>query len=1053
MENENINNVTENLTDDLIVEYFSNSKPSIVSGLDKKDNNDYDNEESENSDDDDKKENNKEDIKKIETIVGIDLGTTNSCVAVWRNNDIEIIPDEFGNRTVPSYVALTSKTHQYYVGQEAKNQKELNPKNVFYEVKRLIGRKRDDLSVINDTEFLTYDLTEDENKNVQILSESNDGKKFTPEEISAKILMKLKKMASEYLNEDITKAVITVPAYFNDAQRQATKDAAEIAGLECIRIINEPTSAALAYGLLNLSLRRKLIRNKKANSENNNGKTTDDDKTTDDKTTDDKTADDGETTIVVYDLGGGTLDVSVLTISDGVFYVNASVGNTHLGGADFDNRLVAHCLNSFKKKNKIQKITDLSLLSLQKLRKSCENAKILLSTILKTYIIVKDFHDGHDLYVPITREEYIKLCRDLLIMCLKPLEDALKSCGMQKDDIDEVILVGGMTRMPVIRDNIRTYFGGKEPNCSVDPDIVVATGAAIQGYILSHQEDPFADSVTLLDIIPLSLGVETIGGVMSIVIPRNTGIPVSKKKKYSTDSDYVTSVNIKIYEGERKMTKDNFFVGEFELSGLESAPRGVAEIEVKFSVDMNGIIKITAEDLDTHNKSGITITGNKGRLTSEQISKLLREAKDFELKDKVERQKKQHYYEIDDLCSNISYNLANENFKLNENDKKIVGDDVAVIKGWMKEKKYYERETDEMKKLIERIKKRYGTLILKVNSENDKNVKATSVNDSGQTTTVFGNDDEEEEAKQIFEKIENEELGIDSENDTEKEEIKQLRNSLMELCDSVSDIISSQKLAIVEDDLKAFRDFLNDTFLWIHIQIKPKKTDFKIKIDEVNEECNKLLEKYAKDEKDIFELNAIQKAIHTKRDELEQLCYALKSCIECNSFSIKEDYMKSLSARIDIILNWLIEIDVEKYQNKNCEDNDSNDDKNEAEYQIKIDELNEMCNKLYQSMVGVNINIKTNIFGNDRDDAILFNEDNIGTSIASLRKMQEVQENVEEDVPEVSTYDVPEISTYGIPDVVLILNKKNKVRKNKRSKRSYQNYKKNLKRKNRRKNK
>jgi molecular chaperone DnaK (HSP70) len=927
-----------------IIDAYFNSVKSI-----KKE--DIDNNPSDDDTDDESSEENTENKNDIEPIVGIDLGTTNSCVSIWRNKNLEIIPDEFGNRTIPSIVAFTNKTR--YIGQDAKNQKELNPENVFYEVKRLIGRKIDDVSVTNDLELFTYKLEGDKENNILLASDIHNQKKFTPEEISAMILTKLKNMATDYLKQEITKAVITVPAYFNDAQRQATKDAASISGLECVRIINEPTAAALAYGLMNMSLHKKI--NKEAKDIN----------------------------VVVYDFGGGTLDTTLLTISDGIFEVLASSGNTHLGGVDFDNRLIRYCISQFKKKYNIKELTKQSLLSLQKLKKSCENAKKILSTTNKCNIAVREFYEDKDLFITITRDKFVEICKDLLILCIKPLEDVLKSCDMTKNQIDEIILVGGMTRMPTIRENIKNFFG-KEPNCTVNPDEVVSAGAAIQGYILSHKEDPFSESITLLDIIPLSLGVDTIGGVMSTLIPRNTVIPVSKKKLYTTDTDYVDSVNIKIYEGERKMTKDNFFVGEFELKGINKAPRGVPEIQVKFSVDINGIITVSAEDLKNHNKNSITITGNKGRLKQDEIKKLLNEAKSFELKDKVERQKKQFYYEVDDLCSNIKVNIANNEFKLSDKDKKMIGDDIDKVIEWLTEKKYFEHQEDEMKNIIKRLKKRYGMMILKGNVSDDI-VKANNVGNNN-STTVYGNEEDDDNVKVDFEKIENEEFGIDQLGENELAELKQMKNSLTELCYSVFDIISSDALKLLDEDKQNLRDFVDDTLLWVNIRQKPTKIDYKMKIDDLNNECNKVLEKYQNNNQEIFEYNQILQNIKSSKDELSQLCYAIKSSIINNLFSLHEKQIKSLDQKIDETLEWIMEVDIEAC--KNPENGDIT--KNEVLYKERLDEINELCDKLYQSMMGVSINSKIDILGNDISDNIITlnetGESGSGTSIADIMK-------------------------------------------------------------------
>ena len=902
---------------EIIKQYFTSG--SIISSLNNDQNNDEDNDEEYNDNIDNCDDNNSDDNN---IIIGIDLGTTNTCVSIWRNNNLEIIPDEYGNGTIPSFVAFTNKSR--YLGYDAKNQKELNPKNVFYEVKRLIGRKITDNSVIQDSEFFTFDIVTDDDNNVLLLNEFN--KKFTPEEISAMILTKVKIMASDYLKQEINKAVITVPAYFNDSQRQATKDAAAIAGLDCVRIINEPTAAALAYGLLNKSIKNNISNNSYNNSMN----------------------------VVVYDLGGGTLDVSILNICDGIFEVLSSVGNTHLGGADFDNRLVSYCITEFKKKNGIDKLKNLSVLSMQKLRRECENTKILLSTTVKTNIAVKNFYEDKNLIVTMTRDKYIRICRDLLILCIKPLEDSLNSAKLERSDIDEIILVGGMTRMPIIRENIKNFFSGKEPNCTINPDEVVSTGAAIQAYLLSNKDDPFSENVTLLDIIPLSLGVETINGVMNVLIPRNSVIPISKKKLYTTDTDYCESVIIKIFEGERKMTKDNFFIGEFELADIDPAPRGIPQIEVKFNIDINGIITVVAENKDKNNKKSITITGNKGRLKPEEIKKLINEAKFFELKDKIEKQKKQSYYEIEDLSSNIKINISKSEYKLSDSDKKMILEDINEVLLWLKEKKYYDRDHKEYMTVIDKLKKRYGTLILKGNML-DENVKSSIVqNDRSNSTTVYGNDDDEDESKELFEQIENEEMGINKLSENEKLEIKQLRNCLIELCNSVHEIVTSSEFNFEEEHKRELRDYIDDILLWVHVHQNPTKIDYKSRIDEVNDSCNKMIEEYEKNNKSIFEENVINKNINTKKDELEQLCIAIKSSIECNVFSLEEENMKKLDDKVSSILDWIIETE-------NCE---------EEIYIEKLNEINLLCDNLYHSMIGISMHKEKTILGSERDDII-----------------------------------------------------------------------------------
>jgi len=637
----------------------------------------------------------------------------------------------------------------------------------------------------------------------------------------------------------------------------------------------------------------------------------------------------------------GTLDVSLLTISNGVFQVLGSAGNTHLGGVDFDNRLIGYCINEFKKKNGYQSLDSISSISMQKLKQSCEEAKKRLSETSKTTIIVKDFFDNKNLMITMTREMFEKMCMDLFIMCLKSVDDVLKSCEMEKEMIDEIILVGGCTRIPLIVKNLETYFG-KKPNSSINPDEVVAAGAAIQGYILSHENDPFSENVVLLDIIPLSLGVETIGGVMNVLIPRNSVIPIKRKKKYTTDTDYETSVTVKVYEGERKMTKDNFMVGEFELTGIESAPRGVPQIEITFAVDVNGIITVTSLDLNNNdNKKIININSNKGRLSEEKIKELVDEAKKLEHKDKIEREKKQLYYEIEDVCSNIKMNVDNGDFKLKDNDKEIIKEDMKNIISWLSELPYNERNKKEYLKVIDRIKKKYGTLMLKVSNETDTVQAASSQTDA---TTVNNN---EEDDNDIFEAIENEELGINNIDQETKNEIKRLRDVLIALCYSVFEIISSETNNMDKDHIVELKDYIDDVMLWIHVKEKINISEYKQKIDEVNKICNDFVEKYNNTE--------IFTNVYTKKDELEQLCYTLMSSIMCNVLAAHEDDIQNLKKNIENTFEWLLEMELHLKKAELTNETNETIIIKEEEFQEKINMLNELCNKIYNSMVNVNI--------------------------------------------------------------------------------------------------
>lgn len=837
---------------------------------------------------------------KEEYLIGIDFGTCNSCVGIWKNNIFEIIPDEKGFHTIPSIVAFTNRTQ--YVGLEAKNQTELNPSNVFYEIKRLLGKKIDDESVINDLQFLTYKLIGDEHKNIKVVTDLENDKihkrEYTPEEIASMILMKLKHMAINYLKQNINKAVISVPAYFNDAQRQATKDAAQIAGLECVRIINEPVASALAYGLNKLSQVS------------------------------------GSKIVIVYDLGGGTLDVSLLSINDGIFEVLASVGNTHLGGSDFDNRIYSFCINQFKREHHLDNISGINKLSLQNLRRSCENAKKILSTSQKTIIGVTNFYKDMDLIIQITRNKFEEICNDLFVMCLKPMDDILKACHYERKQIDEIILVGGMTRVPRIRDNINKFFD-KPPNESVNPDEAVVTGASIQGFILSHKSDPFSESVTLMDVTTLSLGVETIGGVMSIMIPRGTVIPITTKKIFSNDTDDETSITIKVFEGERSMTKDNFLVGEFELSGICKAPRGYHKIEVTFHIDIDGIITVTAEDLRSNIKNSIRTNGNKGRLTQEKIKELIKESNERELQDKMLRKKKKAYYKIDEMCSNIMKNLQDPEMIIGETEKKIVLDDINNITKWLKEKVFYEREKDEYKNIIDRLSKKYCILILNA-SNKDSKVLANSQQTSDGGTTVFQDDDEHDQSA-TYEKIINNELGLaDDTSEVEKNEIVQMRTSLVDLCHTIYEIVGSNNLSISETHKEELKDYIDDILLWVHIQQKSTISDYKQKIDEVTIECNKIVEHY---DSDIFSANA---STSSSRDELEQLCLTIKSSIVSNLFSFDEQNIKLLEKTIDDTLNWMIEVTTQK-------------DIKDSDYKNKIDYINILCTELSKMLLNPTI--------------------------------------------------------------------------------------------------
>ncbi|XP_010475731.1 PREDICTED: probable mediator of RNA polymerase II transcription subunit 37b isoform X1 [Camelina sativa] len=602
--------------------------------------------------------------QKIGTVIGIDLGTTYSCVGVYHNKHVEIIANDQGNRITPSWVAFTDT--ERLIGEAAKNQAAKNPERTVFDPKRLMGRKFDDPDVQRDIKFLPYKVVNKDGKPYIQVKVKGEDKVFSPEEISAMILTKMKETAEAFLGKKIKDAVITVPAYFNDAQRQATKDAGAIAGLNVVRIINEPTGAAIAYGL-----------DKK----------------------------DGESNILVYDLGGGTFDVSILTIDNGVFEVLSTSGDTHLGGEDFDHRVMDYFIKLVKKK--YNKDISKDHKALGKLRRECELAKRALSNQHQVRVEIESLFDGVDFSEPLTKARFEELNMDLFKKTLEPVKKALEDAKLKKSQIDEIVLVGGSTRIPKIQQLLKDFFDGKEPNKGTNPDEAVAYGAAVQGGVLSGEGGEETQNILLLDVSPLSLGIETVGGVMTNIIPRNTAIPTRKSKVFTTYEDQQTTVTIRVYEGERSMTKDNRELGKFDLTGIIPAPRGVPQIEVTFEVDANGILQVKAEDKVAKASQSITITNDKGRLTEEEIEKMVREAEEFAEEDRIVREKIDARNKLETYVYNMKSTVEDKEKlaeKISDEDKEKMEEVLKETLEWLDENVNAEKEDyDEKMKEVESV--------------------------------------------------------------------------------------------------------------------------------------------------------------------------------------------------------------------------------------------------------------------------------------------------------------------------------------------------------------
>lgn len=860
-------------------------------------------------------ENNLENI-----VVGIDLGTRFSCASVWRKNTLEIITDQFGNHSIPSIVSFYRSSR--LIGYNALMLKDLEPKNTIYDIKRIIGKRMDDPSMNQVYNVISYDLIDDETiyHNILVkLSKTKNYKKliYRPEEICSYILLEIKRMAVNYLKTDVDKCVLTVPAYFNDSQRQATLDAAKIAGWNVIKIINEPTAAALAYGIGN-----------KTWYDGNNKK------------------DYGN--VLIYDLGAGTLDISLMKIADGEFRTLAVNGNSNLGGEDIDYLLMNFVVVEFKKQYNITDII-ISDLMKSKLKNNVELAKKILSTSKKAVICIDDFYNNKKLYYVLTREKLELICNEIFIMCVKPIAHLLESINLSKLDIDEILLVGGSTRIPKIQSLILDFFSDtkiKQLTYSFNPDEIVSAGAAIYGYIMTHNEDPFSNNLVLIDVLPLSLGIETLQKNMTIIIPRNTTLPTKKTKYFTTDTDNQTSVNIKIFEGERKLTKNNFHVGTFELSGFEKSPKGIPVIKITFRVDINGILQVSVHEKKSNIKNKIKISstwGAKGRLSKSEIDKLILEAENNDNYDLACVTKIGLVHKIKSICDAIILNLKDEKIDLSNCDREKIKKDVESSLEWIKTD-FNELKLDDLKKRENRLSKNYAPLII-LTKDSDSNFK--EYNEKNNLVSIHNDEDIE---NSNYEKVENQE------NYTDKSEINEYKKIITELNNNILNIINNPVSNLHQDDINNLSDYISTVNLWLYTINSVSTLDYIDKITEINNMTETILSKY--DNNELFNKNID----FSKKDELQLICNTLKKSINDSFLSVSDENMTKITNLIDETLTWL----------------ENNPSEPMEIYETKLNEVTQVCNEIYN-----NTNYIKDRINEDDDDKIPITE-NIEKLINSL---------------------------------------------------------------------
>ena len=844
-------------------------------------------------------------------VIGIDLGTRYVCAGVWKNKRFEIVCDQFGNRTIPSVVSFHRSVR--LVGNNALSIRRTNPLNTIYDVKRIIGRRADDPVIKNVQQIVSYEITDDgsEYRNVMIQLDKYDPylthkRIYRPEEITAMILFEIKKMATKCLHQEVEDAVITVPAYFNDAQRQATLDSAKIAGLNVIKIINESTAAALAYGLVTKKW---------------GAITADSDDDSPGKSIGSTKSAGGN--VIVYDLGAGTLDLTLINIRNGTFRVLATSGNTHLGGEDIDYLLMSHIIREFRKKHLINKL-ELTVDAQIRLKNGVENAKKLLSSVEKTTICVDDFYEGKKLFYILTRDILELICNDFFIMCMRPLTDLLENGDLCKNDIDDIVMVGGSSRIPKIQALILDFFKDTKINrlnTNLNPDEIVAAGAAIYGYVITNDDDAYSNNLILLDITPLSLGVETLRKQMTIMIPRNTVIPYTVTKVFSTDSDNQDTVTVKIFEGERKLTRDNFHVGTFDLSGFEIGPRGFPIINITFHIDINGILSVTAHEKHSDIKNGIEITSTwsaKGRLSKQELDDIISEASQNESVDSAFSEKIDLAHQIKTICETVISNLDTNAYAIPKVDKKRIRADILANRKWLDENQIEDVSILELEERQKRLSKLYAPLILQIDKANDKFASSKT---QCSFAEVHADDAESEESSSYFERFVPETV------DYEREEIKAIKKSILDLGANITSLANNPHSNLLEDDINFINDYIETVNIWIFSNSATTCIEYIAKINEINEFTQDIMKKY--EDKSVFSKNNSISC----QDELYMTCLALDAGLKSNYFSLRKTDVDHLVKYISDTMLWLV----------------ANSNTSDEEYQKRLGELNAISDKIYNS--------------------------------------------------------------------------------------------------------